>query len=228
MSDFPIPPEETGREHLRRAVAGLPSHEPEAATWLHIAAQLDAEAAIAQAIPTLPAHEPDDALWNAITSRLDEAEAPAAAVVFRPLWPTNVWRRVASIAAVILLLLGVWWLRPIAPTKRVAAVPHETVTFSEEEVAAPFPAVWVAPASDPLAQEGKDFIDAHCTSLPTVCQSDEFRELRAQLSEVEEQERQLRQDAQRFGASPALVRQQVQLTTLRATLTRELVQLLIS
>ncbi|MBO3271260.1 hypothetical protein [Hymenobacter defluvii] len=228
MSDFSKPPEEAGREHLRRAIADLPSHEPEVATWLRVAAQLDAEQAIAQAMPNLPAHEPDVALWNAIAGRLDEAEAPAAAVVFRPLWPADAWRRVASIAAAVLLLLGMWWLRPRVPDKQVAAAPRETVTFSEEEVAAPVATVRLAPAADPLAQEGKAFIDAHCTSLPTVCQSDEFRELRAQLSEVEEQERQLRQDAQRFGASPVLVRQQVQLTTLRATLTRELVQLLIS
>ncbi|QNE41372.1 hypothetical protein F1C16_18325 [Hymenobacter sp. NBH84] len=228
MSDFPKLPEEAGREHLRRAVVGLPSHEPKAAIWLHIAAQLEAEEAIAHTIPALPAHEPDEALWNAITSRLDEAEAPAAAVVFRPMWPTHAWRRVASIAAVILLLLGVWWLRPTTLDKQVAAVPYETVTFSEEEVAAPVAAVRLAAPADPLAQEGKAFIDAHCTSLPTVCQSSEFRELRAQLSEVEEQERQLRQDAQRFGASPTVVRQQVQLTTLRAEITRELVQLLIS
>lgn len=226
MSDFSKPPEETGREHLCRAVAGLPSHEPEAATWLHIAAQLDAEQAIVQAIPALPAHEPDAALWNAITYQLDEAEAPAA-VAFRPLWPADAWRRVASIAAVVLLLLGMWWLVPTSSEKQVAIVPHETITFSEEEVAVPV-AVRPAVPADPLAQEGKAFIDAHCTSLPTVCQSDEFRELRTQLTEVEEQERRLQQDARRFGSSPALVRQQVQLTTLRATLTRELVQLLIS
>ncbi|MBW3130697.1 hypothetical protein [Hymenobacter profundi] len=227
MSDFSKPPEEAGREHLRRAIADLPSHEPEVATWLRVVAQLDAEQAIAQAIPNLPAHEPDVALWNAIAGRLDEAEAPAA-VVFRPMWPTAVWRRVASIAAVILLLLGMWWLRPAALDKQVAAAPHETITFSEEEVAAPVATVRLASPADPLAQEGKAFIDAHCTSLPTVCQSDEFQELRTQLSEVEKQERRLRLDAQRFGASPAVVRQQVQLTTLRAEITRELVQLLIS
>ncbi|MBC6610480.1 hypothetical protein H8B15_06080 [Hymenobacter sp. BT507] len=228
MSDFPKPPEETGREYLRRAVADLPAHEPEAATWLHIAAQLDAEQAIAQALPTLPSHEPDAALWAAIANQLDNAEEPAAAVVFRLLRPTAAWRQVASIAAVILLLLGVWWLWPTGLNKQIAAVPHETITFSEEEIAAPVAAGRLAPPTDSLAQEGKAFIDAHCTSLPTVCQSDEFRELRTQLREVEEQERRLQQDAGRFGASPALVRQQVQLTTLRATLTRELVQLLIS
>jgi len=227
MSDFPEPPE-AGHEHLRRAVASLPPHEPDDAIWPRIAAQLQAEEAITQALPTLPAHEPDAELWSAIVNRLDEAESPAAAVVVRALWPADALRWVGSIAAAILLLLGVWWLRPASPEKQVATAPRETITFSEEEATLPVAAMRLAPSADPLAQEGKAFIDAHCTSLPTVCQTSEFRELRAQLTEVEAQERRLRQDAQRFGASPTLVRQQVQLTTLRATLTRELVQLLIS
>lgn len=226
MSDFNTAPE-TGREHLRRAVAALPPHEPDEATWPRIAGQLDFEQALAQTIPSLPPHEPDEALWSAIAGRLEEAEAPAAAVVVRPLWPADALRWVGGIAAAMLLLLGVWWLRPASPGSQVATAPREVLTFSEE-VAAPAVPVRLATPADPLAQEGKAFIDAHCTSLPTVCQTDEFQELRTQLTEVEAQERRLRQDAQRFGASPALVRQQVQLTTLRAEITRELVQLLIS
>jgi len=228
MSDFPDSPE-TGREHLRRAVAALPPREPEAATWPRITAQMAAGQAIAQTVPTLPEHEPDADLWKAITSRLDEAAAPAtAAVVVRPLWPVSTLQRMAGVAATVLLMVGAWWTRPTSPNEQLAAtVPHETMTFSEEVVPTVSTTSLNVPA-DPLAQEGKVFIDAHCVSLPTVCQSSEFQELRTQLTEVEAQERRLRQDAQRFGKSPGLVRQQVQLTILRAEITRELVQLLIS
>ncbi len=84
------------------------------------------------------------------------------------------------------------------------------------------------PGTDALEQKGVAFIDAHCTSLPTVCQSGEFKELRTQLTKLETEELQLQQDSQRFGTTPELVRHQVRVTTLKATVTRELIQLLIS
>jgi len=221
---------EPGRENLRRALVQLPAHEPDDAVWLGIVTQV----AIAQATPTLPQHEPDEELWAAIASRLDAVQPVVPSVVgtdpvVRPLWPRVSWWA-AGLAATILLVLGVWMLQPrpadSPPTAAVSA-PRETITFSEE-AAAPAAPVRLVSTVDPLGQEGEAFIDAHCASLPDVCQSREFRALRRQLTEVEGQERRLRQDAQRFGASPELVRQQVQLTSLRATITRELVQLIIS
>ena len=85
-----------------------------------------------------------------------------------------------------------------------------------------------APATDLLEQQGRLFIDAHCSSRPVVCESGEFRTLRTQLQELETQEARLRQDARRFGTSPELLREQARLITLKASVTRELVQLLIS
>ena len=232
MNPTPELPAENGRAHLRRAVAALPAHAPDPATWPRVAGQLAAERAIAAALPYLPTHAPAPDAWASIAARLDassESVAAAPAPVVRPLWPARLgW--VAGLAAAVLLLLGVWWLRPTASAPPLAtAAPQETVTFSEEVAALPVPtpASLTAP-TDPLAQQGEAFIEAHCTSLPTVCQSGEFRALRAQLTEVEAQQQRLHQDAQRFGSSPALVREQGQLTTLRATLTRELVQLIIS
>jgi hypothetical protein len=139
------------------------------------------------------------------------------------LWPTQILRRALAIAASVLLLIGVWWQQ--RPTQ-LSNGPRETVAVTQEEEADPLPLP--APAPDPLELQGRSFIDAHCSSLPTVCQSGEFRALRKQLTEVESQEKQLRRDARRFGESPELMRQQTQLLTLKATITRELVQLLIS
>jgi hypothetical protein len=131
-----------------------------------------------------------------------------------------------AIAASLLILLGVWWQqRTVEPV--IASAVRETLAVSEEEVATPMPTS-VAVSADPLEQEGRSFIDAHCSSLPTVCQSGEFKSLRTQLTELEQEEKQLRQDARRFGESPELLRQQAQLITMKATITRELVQLLIS
>jgi hypothetical protein len=236
---------ESGTPNLRRAVAALLPHEPDAATWPRLAAQLAADEALARAIPALPAHEPADDLWASITACLDtgeiavpEADAASVPAVLRtlpppgrPAWLSRPARRALALAASVLLLLGGWWgLRPA--TAPVATALHETVAYSEEvaPVASEPRALTAVPfaAPDPLEQQGRAFIDAHCSSLPTVCQSGEFRSLRTQLTELEGEEARLRLDARRFGASPELLREQTQLINLKAAVTRELVQLLIS
>jgi hypothetical protein len=228
------PTAEAGASNLQRALGQLPAHEPDPAAWRRIAAQLDADAALARAIPNLPAHEPDDTLWLAIATRLDapaeEAPAPAPALVAPgvvrslPLaWWPRVARRSLSLAASVLLVLGLWWqLRPVGPA---AEGPHETLAFSEEVLPESSPA---APAFDPLAQQGLAFIDAQCTSQPAVCGSGEFRVLRSQLAELEAEQARLTEDARRFGESPELRREQTRLITLQARLTRELVHLIIT
>jgi hypothetical protein len=224
MSQTPETPE-PGGHNLRRALGALPTHEPDPDTWAHLAARLAADAALARALPTLPAHEPDEEVWAAITARLDTvapAQAPIPPAVGRRLWIARPMRQVLALAASLLLVLGVWWqLRSVAPGPVVA---HETVTFGEEAG----PLVLPAMAGDPLEVQGLSFIEARCSTQPTVCQSGEFRTLRTQLQELETQEAQLRQAARRFGASPELLREQARLVTLKAAFTRQLVQLLLS
>ncbi|MEJ7659751.1 MAG: hypothetical protein WKG07_09055 [Hymenobacter sp.] len=148
----------------------------------------------------------------------------------RPAWLSRPVRRALALAASVLLVLGIWWgLGPA--TMPTATALHETVTYSEEVAAVASPRALAASplaAPDPLEQQGRAFIDAHCSSLPTVCQSGEFRTLRTQLTELESEEARLRLDARRFGTSPELLREQAHLITLKASITRELVQLLIS
>ncbi|UOQ66580.1 hypothetical protein [Hymenobacter volaticus] len=232
MNQTPDLPEE-GHQHLRRALNELPTHEPAPATWSRIEAQLAADEAIHRTLPQLPTHAPDDAVWAAIAGRLDQLQteptpftsAPTTPGVVRQLWPAKHLRFVASVAAAILVLVLAWWQ---FPTSYDAAAPRETITYTEETVESPEATLPVQSTADPLGREGVAFIDAHCTSLPTVCQSGEFKELRTQLTELETEELRLQKAAQRLGATPELVRNQVRVTTLKAAVTRELIQLLIS
>ncbi|WP_035565189.1 hypothetical protein [Hymenobacter sp. IS2118] len=250
MSNLPELPE-SGRPNLCRALAALPNHEPDFELWPLIMNQLDAENGIQPAWPALPAHAPDDALWNAIAARLD---APATMdrikneelkiknltvdssfliplktvhraekrAKVRTLWPAS--RRLLALAASLLLLVGlVWWQRP-------APVPgglRDTVAYSQEILAEPVPGP-AFPAPDPLEAEGRAFIDGKCSTLPAVCQSSEFQLLRDQLDELETEEAGLLRDTQRYGNRPEIVRHQVRVTARKATVTRELIRLLIS
>ncbi|GAA3925863.1 hypothetical protein [Hymenobacter algoricola] len=220
---------EAGRLTLQRVLGQLPAHEPDAGLWPRIADELSAAEAIARVLPALPAHEPAADLWAAIAAELD-APAPSPLHVaaepmppaVRPLGPA--YRLVAGLAAALLVLVLAWGQWPAA---RPGAAPHETIAYSEEveEPAETRPAF---AAFDPLDEQGLAFIDAHCTSLPAVCQSTEFRALRGQLTELEAEEQRLQQDLRRLGTTPELIRHQVRVTTLKATVTRELIHLLIS
>ncbi|MDO7876185.1 hypothetical protein Q5H93_15680 [Hymenobacter sp. ASUV-10] len=224
MSQPPDLPE-AGRPHLQRALAQLPLHEPDATLWPRITRQLDAEAAPAQALPPLPLHEPDDDLWLRIAAQLDAETAlptPAPAPITRRLWPA--YRVAAGLAAAVLLVFAIWQVKPAPTTLR------DTISYHQEVVPAPaeaFPAP-PAPAADPLAQQSRRFIDAQCSALPAVCQSADFQHLRAQLTELDAEEQRLQQAIHRLGPSPDMLRHQVQVATLKATLTRDLIQLLIS
>lgn len=241
MNPTPDAPD-SGAPNLRRAVVALPTHEPDPASWPRVAAQLAADETLAQLVPTLPTHEPADDLWASIAAQLDAPDAArkeasgivasaSARGVARTLWPARtVVRRALALAASLLLLLGVWWQQRLAapthPPVAVAAGPRESVAYSEEMATVPAEAGTTVP--DLLEVEGQAFINAKCSALPGVCQSGEFRSLRTQLAELETQEARLRLDARRFGTSPELLREQAQLTSLKAALTRELVQLFIS
>jgi len=217
---LPLGPE-GGEPNLRRAVRKLPTHEPDAAGWDAIAAQLAGEQALARALPQLPSHEPDADTWDTVAARLDHLAAP------RPLWqprPRHRWAVSLGLAASLVLLLAAglaWWGRPAQPAPVAGVAPVLPATPA-------LPALPPPLAAEPLEAEGEAFIDAHCSSLPQVCQSGEFRQLRAQLTALQQQEQHLRTQAQRRGATPQLVQQQVQVTIRKATVTRELIQLLIS
>lgn len=230
---------------LARAAAHLPLHAPDDALWGRIEQQLNAENAVARAVPQLPLAEPDDSLWDAITARLDAADsgplatlppepapAPEEAVVRRLQPAAPAWRGIMALAAALALLVLAWRLLPLGPGgSNSASAPtarRETVHYSEETVAAPLPEAAPLPDEYRTEREGLAFIDAQCNSLPVACQSSEFRELRGQLAELEAEERRVQADLQRLGHDPELVRQQVRVATLKATVTKELVQLIIS
>lgn len=218
---------EAGRLHLHRALGQLPAHQPNEELWPRIAQQLAAEEAVARALPHLPTHQPDEDLWNRIVGQLDQpapltAPGPAAAsarVIGRPLWPA--YRVAAGLAAAGLLVLATWRQAP-APASEL----RDTVSIGQDVL--PTPAAPAPAFADPLAQEGLRFIEARCSAQPAVCQSADFQSLRSQLAELEAEEQRLTQAMRRLGASSDMVQHQVHVTTLKATVTRDLIQLLIS
>lgn len=211
----------------------------------------------AQEAPVHPLHLAPAALAEEAAAELRPKPAqPAetAPVVLEPAaltpprttrrWLNRPWHWAASVAAAsVLMLVGAWWQHqqrgalPVAvrtssaPTEPLAApAAHETISYGEEVLPADKAATarFASSSFDPLQAQGVAFIDAHCTSLPTVCQSAQFQQLRTELAELEAEEQRLQQAARRFGSSPELEQNRARVTTQKATITRELIQLLIS
>jgi hypothetical protein len=226
---------EFGRLHLHKAIASLPQHSPTEQAWERIVQQLDFTAALDEVRYELPEHEPDELVWDNIMAELDQetiAETapmvPPPAVV-RPMCPTARVLRVGAMAASWLLVLLAWHYWPSATPIPIATTEH--VSYSVETVSAPLTTTEEPlPLPDDLAEEheGMAFINAQCTKVPAGCQSPEFQNLKQQMAELDKEEKRLQQEVRRFGSNPELVRYQTRVTTLKATVTKELIQLLIS
>ncbi|MCC3158090.1 hypothetical protein LJ737_12645 [Hymenobacter sp. 15J16-1T3B] len=228
---------------VRRALPELPAHEPDDDLWAVIVGRLDHEAAAPAPLSLHPAADADIVPLHAAPAA---EQLPTPAPLLPPpgvthRWLTQPWHWAASAAAAVLVLAVVWWQRPLPTTTPAVAVrtstaapaasaATETISYGEEVLPADqaATAAFAGTAFDPLQAQGVAFIDAHCTSLPTVCQTSEFQELRTQLAELEAEEQRLQQAAKRFGPSPKLEQDQARVTTQKATVTRELIQLLIS
>jgi hypothetical protein len=227
MNRLPLPDAdaETGRAHLARALGELPTVEPAADTWAAITSQLAADEAIAHTLPQLPAHEPADDTWLHIAARLDQLAAPARLTQLPQRRPRRSWQLRLAASVLLLLAVGLAWLTRPARAPLASATP---LPVAAPVAAVPaMPALPPAPGAEPLDEQGEAFIEAHCSSLPQVCQSGEFQQLRAQLTDLQRQEQKLRAQTRR-GASPQLEQQQVQVTIRKATVTRELIHLLIT
>lgn len=241
---------------VSRALPELPQHEPDDDLWAVIVGRLDHEAPAPLALS--PAAEAEIRPLDGMPAAAElVAVAPPAAELTTPeqpavpvpphatrRWLARPWHWAASAAAAVLLLVGAWWqqqhrapgplLAHTRPATAAAAQPdpaaHETISYGEEVLPADKAATarFAGSSFDPLQAQGVAFIDAHCTSLPTVCQSTQFQELRTELAELEAEEQRLQQAARRFGSSPELEQDRARVTTQKATITRELIQLLIS
>lgn len=246
---LPELPQHEPDDDLWAVIVGRLDHETPAPLTLSPAAE---EASVRPLAPVPAAEQPAEAAQPAGATEPLPTPAPAAAPELAPLalpqatrrWLTRPWHWAASVAAAaVLLLTGAWWQqqqRPSGPllaqtstaTPEPAAAPaaHETISYGEEVLPADKAATarFAGSSFDPLQAQGVAFIDAHCTSLPTVCQSTQFQELRTELAELEAEEQRLQQAARRFGPSPELEQDRARVTTQKATITRELIQLLIS
>ncbi|CAN5913834.1 hypothetical protein BH24BAC1_BH24BAC1_36440 [soil metagenome] len=204
---------EKNQEQLKKAIRSLPDLDPEDGLWERIAADLAFEEKLAEKMPNLPTFDPAPDLWLRIAEGMEPEKKPER-------W--SVWFRYAGgIAASLLLVVLVAYY---ASVTQMDASPAGYFSYSEEvlyqEVLEETPLV--------AEEEAQAFITAHCTRLPEVCQKEEVEELKDQLAQLEKEEKELRESLQLFAEDPDLIRRQIKIENLKAAITKELIQILLS
>jgi hypothetical protein len=204
--------EEKNKKNLTDALAQLPQHEPAQDHWQKIEASLAFEDRLQQLLPELPQHEPEARLWHRIEEQLLPQEQPKH---FRL---SDYFRHFPAAAATLLLLLATIYVLKIQKSQKVK------ISYSEEiakQTPEPFSATRIP-------SEGLQFIQEQCGRQPDVCLQPEVKELQQQLLELENEQQKLQEQIKMFGEDPVLIRSQIKLENLRATCTKELIQILIS
>ena len=197
--------------HLQKAICQLPEHAPAADTWERIARTLDASPPLSVVLTQLPKREPRQGTWDQISEALPSR--PQRSAIHKGWW--------YAAAASVTLLVGIFFL-----WQYTRSTPEITLTYSEETTLSPPTERQLA--DDPLEHEAQTYIEKLCqTASPLVCQQPEFLALKAHLAELSEEEKELRVVMERSGYDPRLVKYQVRIENMKASATRELVQMVI-
>ncbi len=193
---------------LQEAISRLPEYDPDAGLWERIAAELDSRQALSGPLKALPEYEPALGSWEGISAQLASAEPPKAVLAG--------WLRMA---ASVCLVVVAW------AAGRQFFRERETISVVYTREKAP-EKVPYREAPDQAGQAAYAFIWSRCQQQLAVCQSPQFRELKAQLDELDAQAEKLRRELDRYGENHDLIRAQIKIENLKSEVTKELIRLL--
>lgn len=182
----------------------LPEFEPKANLWSKIEQTLDFDDLLEAKIKDLPEFEPSIE-WNKIS-----VEKKPKTVKF----PKFIsW----SIAASVLLALGFVWLFNKKSDEGVISYSVEKQVEIKSDLQA---------STTQAESEAEEFINQQCEEVEVVCMKPEVKELRAELAELNLNQRDLETQIEQFGNDPALVQAQIKIENQKAQVTKELINIL--
>jgi hypothetical protein len=186
----------------------LPEFEPKANLWSKIEQTLDFDDLLEAKIKDLPEFEPS-VEWNSILEEISVKKKPKIVKFLSFIrW---------GIAASVTLVLGFVWFFSQKSGEGV-------ISYSVEKQ--------VEIKSDLQANvsnsegEAEEFINQQCEEVEVVCMKPEVKELRAELVELNLNQRDLETQIEQFGNDPALVQAQIKIENQKAQVTKELINIL--
>lgn len=186
----------------------LPEFEPKANLWSKIEQTLDFDDLFETKIKDLPEFEPT-VKWNGI---LDEISTDKNLKTVK--FPSFIrW----GIAASVTLMLGFAWFFNQKSDEGVISYSVEKQVEIKSDLQANV---------STSESEAEEFINQQCEEVEVVCMKPEVKELRAELAELNLNQRDLETQIEQFGNDPALVQAQIKIENQKAQITKELINIL--
>jgi hypothetical protein len=186
----------------------LPEFEPKANLWSQIEQTLDFDDLLEAKIKDLPEFEPS-LEWNSILEEISVEKKPKIIK-----FPSFIrW----SIAASVLLILGFVWVFNKKSDEGVISYSVEKQVEIQSDL-----------QTNVSNSEGdaEKFINQQCEEVEVVCMKPEVKELRAELAELNLNQRDVETQIEQFGNDPALVQAQIKIENQKAQVTKELINIL--
>lgn len=186
----------------------LPEFEPKANLWSKIEQTLDFDDLLEAKIKDLPEFEPS-LEWNSILEEISVEKKPKIVK-----FPSFIrWK----IAASVTLVLGFVWFFGQKSDEGVISYSVEKQVEIKSDLQANI-----------SSSEGdaEKFINQQCEEVEVVCMKPEVKELRAELVELNLNQRDLETQIEQFGNDPALVQAQIKIENQKAQITKELINIL--
>lgn len=186
----------------------LPEFEPKANLWSKIEQILDFDDLLEAKVKDLPEFEPS-VEWNSILAEISVEKKPKIVK-----FPSFIrW----GIAASVTLILGFVWLFNKKSDEGVISYSVEKQVEIKTEIQA---------STAQAENEAEEFINQQCEEVEVVCMKPEVKELRAELVELNLNQRDLETQIEQFGNDPALVQAQIKIENQKAQITKELINIL--
>lgn len=186
----------------------LPEFEPKADLWSKIEQTLDFDDLLESQIKDLPEFEPS-VEWNRVLEEISVEKKPK--MVKFPKFIS--W----SMAASITLVMGFVWFFNQKSDEGVISYSVEKQVEIKSDLQA---------SVGNSEGEAEEFINQQCEEVEVVCMKPEVKELRAELAELNLNQRDLETQIEQFGNDPALVQAQIKIENQKAQITKELINIL--
>lgn len=186
----------------------LPEFEPKANLWSKIEQTLDFDDLLEAKVKDLPEFEPS-VEWNSILEEISVEQKPKIVK-----FPSFIrW----GIAASITLILGFVWLSYKKSDEGIISYSVEKQVEQKTEIQT---------NTVQAENEAEEFINQQCEEVEVVCMKPEVKELRAELAELNLNQRDLETQIEQFGNDPALMQAQIKIENQKAQITKELINIL--
>lgn len=209
---------ELNKHILLEAIENLPKYTPKDQIWDGIELALDKEQAetdFQETIAELPNYSPPDFVWNQIESTLDEEELMMDAGLEQETKVVrfNNWKKYASIAAAIALIISV--AIPFLTDTKASDV---SISYSEEVI------------QDELMNDDWDadedafqMVMAQCKEMLLACEQAEFKILKEELEELNMAREQLKEAMGGYNTDTNLLAQLTQIELERSDVLKKMI-----